>query len=127
MRVNGLVVKMIRNPYECIGCRLNGKRAPARRKVRSLRESTKPALEFYGQLIYSDHAIKFPPSWQHRLTCALNFCNGYTQERSFYFTVFKSSKEVASCLRHYIGTNSYNSDRLRHGKIYAWKVDNAKE
>ena len=81
--------------------------------VRSLREATKLSLEFYGRL--ADYAVQFPPSWPHRLTCALNFCDAYTQERSFYFTVSKSSKEVASCLRYYFVTNSH---RLHQGKIY---------
>jgi len=123
--MNGRRVRGLREPHECRGCRLAHKKPVSKRSSRQApRLDPRESVEEFGNVAYSDHSCGFPKSWPHGFTSWVNFCDKHTKQRAFYFTVTRSSAEVASALRSYVKDNQH---RLRNGKVKVWVCDGAKE
>jgi hypothetical protein len=65
-----------------------------------------------------------PPSFSHKFTLQLNFCDSYSKEKAVFFTLGKSHVEIGFALRAYCRERV---DRLKYSKIGTWKTDNGKE
>jgi hypothetical protein len=121
----GKPVATIREPHECRACRLVHK-GPVTKQSRRLppERDGRPPSTFPGQRVYTDHSTNNPPGWPIPFTSVLNFHDDFTKTHDYMFTVTKSSAEVASALREYVRKHAH---LFKEGKVYYWKVDNAKE